>query len=274
MIDDEREPEDRRGAREESTEPNTKRERRHPKNKKQKIKKFYKALEGKTGEIRARVCPVREAGGMPAKGERGKATDFSIAAIMAPRGPSFGHYHLQGLGNAASNAVECNGKAFVASSNLDHREFIIIRTLESPPMPRPNAAFGIHATRSHPLNRQLCRTRSVDSGSHACFRAVGGRVPRTHSTDEYPRGDPSSDLYAPRSFVERSMRQRLKNAFHSNTPNLFKPPRWSGLSRRSTRTVYPSVFLRSKILTFTSTQLKMCSDRFLTGSVQLCRCRF
>ncbi|XP_043275573.1 T-box transcription factor TBX20-like [Venturia canescens] len=58
---------------------------------------------------------------MPAKGERGKATDFSIAAIMAPRGPSFGHYHLQGLGNTAANTVECNGKPFVTTSSLDHR---------------------------------------------------------------------------------------------------------------------------------------------------------
>nr|XP_012150337.1 PREDICTED: T-box transcription factor TBX20-like [Megachile rotundata] len=62
---------------------------------------------------------------MPTKGERGKATDFSIAAIMAPRGPSFGHYHLQGIGNAAATAntsLECpTGKAFVADSALDHR---------------------------------------------------------------------------------------------------------------------------------------------------------
>ena len=66
---------------------------------------------------------------MPTKGERGKATDFSIAAIMAPRGPSFGHYHLQGIGNAAATAntsLECpTGKAFVANSHLDHREFSI-----------------------------------------------------------------------------------------------------------------------------------------------------
>lgn len=55
------------------------------------------------------------------KGERGKATDFSIAAIMAPRGPSFGHYHLQGLGgNASANTnVECGSKAF---STLDHQD--------------------------------------------------------------------------------------------------------------------------------------------------------
>ncbi|XP_028047969.1 T-box transcription factor TBX20 [Monomorium pharaonis] len=62
---------------------------------------------------------------MPTKGERGKATDFSIAAIMAPRGPSFGHYHLQGIGNAAATAdtsLECPaGKGFVAGSTLDHR---------------------------------------------------------------------------------------------------------------------------------------------------------
>ncbi|XP_025987790.1 T-box transcription factor TBX20 [Solenopsis invicta] len=62
---------------------------------------------------------------MPTKGERGKATDFSIAAIMAPRGPSFGHYHLQGIGNAAATAdtsLECQaGKEFVAGSTLDHR---------------------------------------------------------------------------------------------------------------------------------------------------------
>ncbi|KAK2580768.1 hypothetical protein KPH14_011505 [Odynerus spinipes] len=58
---------------------------------------------------------------MPAKGERGKATDFSIAAIMAPRGPSFGHYHLQGIGNAATG-LECpTTKGFVAGSTLDHR---------------------------------------------------------------------------------------------------------------------------------------------------------
>lgn len=60
------------------------------------------------------------------KGEKGKATDFSIAAIMAPRGPSFGHYHLQGLGgNASANtSVECGSKAFVATSTLDHRELL------------------------------------------------------------------------------------------------------------------------------------------------------
>ncbi|KAK0083259.1 hypothetical protein PV325_009070, partial [Microctonus aethiopoides] len=57
---------------------------------------------------------------MPMKGERGKATDFSIAAIMAPRGPSFGHYHLQGLGNASNNTMECSSKGFVASPSLDH----------------------------------------------------------------------------------------------------------------------------------------------------------
>ncbi|EZA58978.1 T-box protein H15 [Ooceraea biroi] len=62
---------------------------------------------------------------MPTKGERGKATDFSIAAIMAPRGPSFGHYHLQGIGNAAATAdtsLECpTGKGFVADATLDDR---------------------------------------------------------------------------------------------------------------------------------------------------------
>ncbi|XP_072744959.1 uncharacterized protein [Anoplolepis gracilipes] len=61
---------------------------------------------------------------MPTKGERGKATDFSIAAIMAPGGPSFGHYHLQGLGNAAATAdtsLECPNKRFVDDSTLDHR---------------------------------------------------------------------------------------------------------------------------------------------------------
>lgn len=46
---------------------------------------------------------------------------------MAPRGPSFGHYHLQGIGNAAATAntsLECPaGKGFVAASTLDHREF-------------------------------------------------------------------------------------------------------------------------------------------------------
>ncbi|CAD1469089.1 unnamed protein product [Heterotrigona itama] len=66
---------------------------------------------------------------MPTKGERGKATDFSIAAIMAPRGPSFGHYHLQGIGNAAATAntsLECpTGKAFVANSALDHRDRVV-----------------------------------------------------------------------------------------------------------------------------------------------------
>lgn len=64
---------------------------------------------------------------MPTKGERGKATDFSIAAIMAPRGPSFGHYHLQGIGNAAATAdtrLECPAdKEFVPESTLDNREF-------------------------------------------------------------------------------------------------------------------------------------------------------
>ncbi|KAG8034651.1 hypothetical protein G9C98_007727 [Cotesia typhae] len=60
---------------------------------------------------------------MLAKGERGKATDFSIAAIMAPRGPSFGHYHLQGLqglGDTSNTNVECTNK-FDASPTLDHR---------------------------------------------------------------------------------------------------------------------------------------------------------
>ncbi|XP_076666096.1 T-box transcription factor TBX20 isoform X2 [Andrena cerasifolii] len=62
---------------------------------------------------------------MPTKGERGKATDFSIAAIMAPRGPSFGHYHLQGIGNTAATAntnLECpTARGFVVNSALDHR---------------------------------------------------------------------------------------------------------------------------------------------------------
>ncbi|KAL0133202.1 hypothetical protein PUN28_000752 [Cardiocondyla obscurior] len=44
---------------------------------------------------------------------------------MAPRGPSFGHYHLQGIGNAAATAntsLECPpGKGFVAESTLDNR---------------------------------------------------------------------------------------------------------------------------------------------------------
>lgn len=65
---------------------------------------------------------------MPAKGERG-TTDFSIAAIMAPRGPSFGHYHLQGIGNAAATAdtsLECPiVKEFAAESPLDHRKFFL-----------------------------------------------------------------------------------------------------------------------------------------------------
>lgn len=69
----------------------------------------------------------RAQGGMPTKGERGKATDFSIAAIMAPRGPSFGHYHLQGIGNAAATAntsLECPAsKGFMAGSALDDREY-------------------------------------------------------------------------------------------------------------------------------------------------------
>lgn len=61
------------------------------------------------------------------KGERGKATDFSIAAIMAPRGSSFGHYHQQGIcDNATANTdVKCGGKgAFVAGPDLDHREYL------------------------------------------------------------------------------------------------------------------------------------------------------
>lgn len=62
----------------------------------------------------------RARGGMPTKGERGKATDFSIAAIMAPRGPSFAHYHLQGNAAATTNTtLECpTSKGFV--STLDH----------------------------------------------------------------------------------------------------------------------------------------------------------
>lgn len=59
------------------------------------------------------------------KGERGKATDFSIAAIMAPRGPTFGHYHLQGLAGNASANTECASKAFVAAAGMDHREFFL-----------------------------------------------------------------------------------------------------------------------------------------------------
>ncbi|XP_014488223.1 PREDICTED: T-box transcription factor TBX20-like isoform X2 [Dinoponera quadriceps] len=62
---------------------------------------------------------------MPTKGERGKATDFSIAAIMAPRGPSFAHYHLQGINNAAAATntnLECpSSKGFITGSTLDHR---------------------------------------------------------------------------------------------------------------------------------------------------------
>lgn len=67
---------------------------------------------------RVRVSVAR--GGMPTKGERGKATDFSIAAIMAPRGPSFAHYHLQGNAAATTNTnLECpTSKGFV--STLDH----------------------------------------------------------------------------------------------------------------------------------------------------------
>lgn len=73
----------------------------------------------------------RARGGMPTKGERGKATDFSIAAIMAPRGPSFGHYHLQDtIGNAAATAntsLECpTDKEFVTDSTLDHRKYICV----------------------------------------------------------------------------------------------------------------------------------------------------
>lgn len=60
---------------------------------------------------------------MTTKGERGKATDFSIAAIMAPRGPSFGHYHLQGISNVSNNSLEC--KEYDASPGLDYRELII-----------------------------------------------------------------------------------------------------------------------------------------------------
>lgn len=74
---------------------------------------------------------------MPTKGERGKATDFSIAAIMAPRGPSFGHYHLQGIGNAAATAntsLECPaGKGFVAESALDNRESPFFLSAQKPP---------------------------------------------------------------------------------------------------------------------------------------------
>lgn len=72
---------------------------------------------------------------MPTKGERGKATDFSIAAIMAPRGPSFGHYHLQGIGNTAATAntnLECpTAREFVANSALDHSEFFFFNFLGS-----------------------------------------------------------------------------------------------------------------------------------------------
>lgn len=70
---------------------------------------------------------------MPTKGERGKATDFSIAAIMAPRGPSFVHYNLQDIANAAATAdtsLDCStGKEFVARSTMDNepiREFICL----------------------------------------------------------------------------------------------------------------------------------------------------
>lgn len=72
---------------------------------------------------------------MPTKGERGKATDFSIAAIMAPRGPSFGHYHLQGIGNAAATAntsIECPaGKGFVAESTLDNRKSLFFMNIKT-----------------------------------------------------------------------------------------------------------------------------------------------
>ena len=94
----------------------------------------HRTREGR-GRGKNRNQSVVDREGMPTKGERGKATDFSIAAIMAPRGPSFGHYHLQGIGNAAATAntsLECpTGKAFVASSALDHREFSTIFSLLS-----------------------------------------------------------------------------------------------------------------------------------------------
>lgn len=80
-------------------------------------------------EIQRIRVSVARAGGMPTKGERGKATDFSIAAIMAPRGPSFAHYHLQGNAAATTNTnLECpTSKGFV--STLDHcKSFLRIVT--------------------------------------------------------------------------------------------------------------------------------------------------
>ncbi|XP_015509246.1 T-box transcription factor TBX20-like isoform X1 [Neodiprion virginianus] len=61
---------------------------------------------------------------MPAKGERGKATDFSIAAIMAPRGPSFGHYHLQGLANGTTNGVQTTPADLVAAATAVAEEVL------------------------------------------------------------------------------------------------------------------------------------------------------
>ena len=58
---------------------------------------------------------------MPTKGERAKSTDFSIAAIMAPRGPTFGHYHH---GTIANTAVECPNKApyVPTGSSIENRK--------------------------------------------------------------------------------------------------------------------------------------------------------
>lgn len=101
---------------------------------------------------------------MSTKGERGKATDFSIAAIMAPRGPSFGHYHLQGLGNASSNTVECSSKGFVASPGLDHREFYC-NTIHAPAnTSRRRASYPAQIVHTLPY--------SYTSDSNGCGRSL------------------------------------------------------------------------------------------------------
>lgn len=75
---------------------------------------------------------------MPTKGERGnKVTDFSIAAIMAPRDPSFGSYHLVNAASSVSSTaatipLECQaskgsyGPAAGSPTHFDHREFFIL----------------------------------------------------------------------------------------------------------------------------------------------------
>jgi hypothetical protein len=128
----------------------------------------------------ARVPPSP---GMPTKGERSnKVTDFSIAAIMAPKGPSFEHYHLQGLaaaaGNASANiALECSSRAaYVAiSPTLDHRESRISAP-SSPSRPPPPSSLLA------PAPYLTISPWNADSRLRATFGFCLSLLSRLHST--------------------------------------------------------------------------------------------